>query len=80
MYAYLDMNDEGSALIVALMIGTVNWILSEILRGSSCRYNSVGHFIFSGCVMCGHNVTLDVHIEEVVVPETQTLLHREPNM
>ena len=51
-------------VILGLVVGTFNWIICEVLRRSSCRYNSVGHFVFSDMSMCGHNVTVDVHFHE----------------
>lgn len=51
------------------------FVLSEILAMSTCEYNGVIHFVFSGCSCLG-NKRMRVDVEVVAIPEIIEVVHR----
>jgi len=66
-----DTPFQNEYFFVFLVVGTAWGVLCEVLRASKCRFNSVGHFIFSDMTLCGHDVT--VHVDINVPNETTAL-------
>ncbi len=61
MSSPLPQQVDVAYVLIALLVGTVNWILSEILRASNCRFNSVGHWVITSLNCGANNYSLDLN-------------------
>ena len=63
---------ENEYVQLVLLLGTSWGIMCEIIRASKCRFNSVGHFMFSDVKLCGQDIVFDIHVN---CTEHEPLLH-----